>query len=464
MILSWEICFICQNQLEKIKGEIMPRILIVGTAPYDRNCQSRAFESYFHGIEAKELAQIFSYQYRPPKGHCEKLYQITDAMMLKRFFNKKAGSGKAYKIEELNENDGIGKNIEYGDSVRKQSQLIKKLYQFGKKDTPIKYLLRGILWKKNSWCTDKLNMWLDEFNPECVFLSFSDDFFIPRIALYVAERFNVPIISSIADDYYFNDRRSFSPFYYIYRKKYKALIDKILTRKDSSAIYIGDRIKEKYNSYFGLDGITLYLTSDIQNKEFRPIRKEKPKVSYYGNIRLGRNKSLMEIGNALQTIDSNYYLDVYSNEKDASYISEMRCANGVRFHGAIPYEEVQQGLVDSDLLIVVESFDPNDVITVKYSISTKVSDSLATGTQVFAYGDCDCGAIDYLLSTKAVPVCTDRSQLVPMLKEILDNAEMQKTYYYKALEITAANHRVEKNAIAFQRLVDVVVHGSMLNG
>ena len=30
-----------------------------------------------------------------------------------------------------------------------------------------------------------MNKWLDEFKPECVFLSFSDDYFIPQIALYV---------------------------------------------------------------------------------------------------------------------------------------------------------------------------------------------------------------------------------------------------------------------------------------
>ena len=37
-----------------------PRVLIVGTVPYNKKSTSRAFESYFSGWERENLAQIFS--------------------------------------------------------------------------------------------------------------------------------------------------------------------------------------------------------------------------------------------------------------------------------------------------------------------------------------------------------------------------------------------------------------------
>ena len=37
-----------------------PRLLIVGTIPYNTKDSSRAFEAYFHNWEKENIAQIFS--------------------------------------------------------------------------------------------------------------------------------------------------------------------------------------------------------------------------------------------------------------------------------------------------------------------------------------------------------------------------------------------------------------------
>lgn len=433
----------------------MPKILIIGTAPYDRNCQSRAFDSYFNGMESSNLAQIFTYQYLPPKGHCGTLFQITDGMMLKRFISKKATVGKSYIIDDLDNNAGIGyKNeVKHSNNSKLQS-FIQFLYKYGKKDRPTTYLLRGFLWKKKYWCTKELILWLKNFKPDCVFLSFSDDFFIPRIALYVADMFNIPIISSIADDYYFNNKFSISPFYYLYRFKYKKLINKILNRKGSTAIYIGDRIRDKYNSEFMLRGETIYLTSEISRRGFKPININNPIITYIGNIRLGRDQSLIDIGNALVKINPNYVLHIYSNEKDIKYIDKLKKANGIYFHGSIPYKEVLIKMMESDILIVVESFNKDDIKKVKYSISTKIPDTLSVGAQVFAYGDKDCGAIDYLIKMDCIPVCTNKEMLVDYLDNLINDKQAQEDYYNKMINVVSNNHNLHKNTEKFRKIVE----------
>ena len=198
-----------------------------------------------------------------------------------------------------------------------ESKSAKGAYQFGLKHTPLTHLLRGLLWRKRLWCTDKLNKWLDEFRPECVFLSYSDDYFIPQIALYVAERYNIPIVNSILDDYYFNTHFSLNPLYWWYKLTYKKLIRKVLAHK-GSAIYISDKIRDKYNGDLGLDGETIYLTSTVTRKPFAPVNTEKPLITYFGNIGMGRNRALNDIGYALGKINPNYMLEVYSGSKDTS--------------------------------------------------------------------------------------------------------------------------------------------------
>ena len=51
-----------------------PRVLIVGTVPYNTKSPSRAFDAYFHYWEKENLAQIFSNTKKPCKGHCETLF------------------------------------------------------------------------------------------------------------------------------------------------------------------------------------------------------------------------------------------------------------------------------------------------------------------------------------------------------------------------------------------------------
>ena len=303
------------------------RVIIVGTIPYNKNTSSRAFDAYFHNWEKKNMRQIFSNTKTPVKGHCGSLYQITDARLLKRWLHRIDEVGIIFDDKDLSD-DWDSNDLEVGNGT------INALYKFGSKDSPLKYILRGILWKNKYWNTEKLNTWLDEFRPECVFLAFSDDYFIPRIALYISEKYNIPIMSCIGDDYYFNDRKSLSPFYHIYRKTYKKLIDKVF-RRPGSAMYIGDKIRDKYNSEFGLNGETIYLTSDIKRREFRVIDQNNPKIMYAGNVRLGRNDSLVDIGNALQKISKDYFVDVYSTEQNEEFLKGFKECPGVRFHGLL---------------------------------------------------------------------------------------------------------------------------------
>ncbi|MBO4432945.1 MAG: hypothetical protein J5852_05370, partial [Clostridia bacterium] len=197
-----------------------PRLLIVGTVPYNTKSTSRAFDAYFHNWEKENIAQIFSNTKKPCKGHCGTLFQITDHRIMNRWLCKRNETGVIYNYDELEE-EWTDNDLELG------SEAANTAYRIGRKHTPLTHLLRGLLWRKRFWCTDKLNAWLDEFRPECVFLAFSNDFFIPKIALYVAKRYNIPIVSCIGDDYYFNGERTVDPFYHLYKRAYRKLIDRV---------------------------------------------------------------------------------------------------------------------------------------------------------------------------------------------------------------------------------------------
>ena len=78
-----------------------PRLLIVGTIPYNTKDSSRAFEAYFHNWEKENIAQIFSDPKTPVKGHCGTLFQITDYRLLQRWKGRKVETGVVYNYDEL---------------------------------------------------------------------------------------------------------------------------------------------------------------------------------------------------------------------------------------------------------------------------------------------------------------------------------------------------------------------------
>lgn len=428
----------------------LPRVLIIGTVPYNRNTTSRAFDAYFHNWPKEKLAQIFSMNKKPTKGHCKFFFQITDQRLLKRRFHKNIKTGISYLDDEL-EDEWKDNQLETDGN-----KFFNFLYRSGKKKTSFKYLMRKWLWKKKYWYTKELNDWLVAFRPQVIFLSFSDDFFIPEMALYIARKFNIPIVSSTGDDYIFNHHFSLSPFYPIYRHQYKKLISKIMSYP-GDIIYIGDKIRNKYNEYYHRAGQTIYLSSEMERVETL-IERSIPVFSYFGNIRNGRNEALLDIACALQKINKDFKIHVYSSEKDNKYMKKLKKHPGIIYCGNIPYSEVVQKTKESNFLIVVEGTKKKDIINTRYSLSTKAADCLASGIPTIAYGSKDCGVIEYLASTNAVCVIDKKEDLVYKLTEYIENHDLQNSYLLKAREITEQNHRLEKSNAQFESIVMNAYH------
>ncbi len=414
--------------------------------PYNPAAASRAFDSYFHNWPRESLAQIFSNPHTPPKGHCGRLYQITDRALLHRWFVPGSKVGRAFSYDELEEQE------------TQMPAITRRLYALGSHKTPLNYLLRGLLWRERFWHTEELDAWLEEFRPQCVFLSFSDDFFIPRIALYAAEKFQIPILSSIGDDYYFNSQISPSPLYCLYKHRYRALIRRVF-RHGGSAIYIDDKIRDKYNEAFGLKGRTVHLASTQQRRPFRPIDRKAPKIRYFGNLRLGRNRTLAAIAGALGKIDSRYTVDIYSGEQEEGVLKVLRRCPNVRFHGAVPYGEVQRLTAESDLLLLAEGFGKAHVDTVRYSLSTKTADAIASGTAVFACGHRETGAMEYCLGSGCVTTCTDLTRLEDALRSLLFDEETQRRQYAAGEALLNRRHRLAFSTREFETAVKEALDG-----
>lgn len=378
-----------------------PKVLVVMTAPFNNGGSSRTLDSYFHYWDKSCVAQFYSRNCEPTKGHCSTFFQISDERLVRRWLGCKDAVGKVYNDSELMESDEL--KDEFAGSASKLG------YSIGSKHTPTIELLRGLLWRKRFWCTPDFVQWLDDFSPDCVLYNFSNHLFTQEIALFAAERFDIPIIPVIGDDYYFNDRRSFSPAYHLFRKRFKKLTDHIMAHS-VNAIYCSDKCMKKYGGHFALGGAPIYISSSLRRRNFRPIRKDAPVFLYCGSIGLGRNYALVEIADALRQISPKYILRVFSSEIDEGVCAPLVSHPNIHFGGRVGYEKVAEMISDCDVFVIAEGFRDKDLLFTRYSLSTKAADGLASGAAVLTYGPADAGVVEYMSRMGGSIVCTEKKR------------------------------------------------------
>lgn len=240
--------------------------------------------------------------------------------------------------------------------------------------------------------------------------------------------------------------------YQFYKESYKALIRRVLAHP-GSAIYISDKIRDKYNSEFALDGETVYLTSNVERKAYCPVNTAAPLITYFGNIRMGRNRSLCDIADALGALNPEYRLEVYSNEVDAQYYQNLKENPYVVYGGSIPYQQVQAKMHASDVTVIVEGFEEKDIELSRYSLSTKAADALASGAAILTYGSDECGIVEYMRSTNAAMVCSDKTELKASIKRLLEDADLQKQYYRQQVIMTEEHHNLIKSCAVSEKVI-----------
>ena len=422
--------------------EAFPRVLVVSHNVFsETSSMGKTLYQFFESWPKEKLAQLYLHTEMPTTHICERYFRITDFDVL-HSFKRRGEPGKSLGAGDIRE-DLVSERVDEGAQAA--------LYQWGRHRKPYMYLGRNLLWRLGKWYTQKLRDWVREFQPEVLFFASGDYSFAYRIALKIAEEFQRPLVTYVCDDYYICRRFSVSPLYYLYRRQFKSTFRKT-AKRTASFVYICNPMKEDYNRLFGTQGMTLMTPSSFERIIPQKEERSVPVVSYVGSLGYDRWKVLAEVAKALRAIDSRQTLHVYTQDiKRAEKLTGL--ADGVEMHGAVNARQVEQILRSSDVMLHVESMDRIYRRRIKYSVSTKVADALASGTCLFAYGPEEIASIRYLSETKTACVATDQQELEPALREVLASSEKRMEYARRALEQSVERHDAVKNRERFRQLL-----------
>ena len=134
------------------------------------------------------------------------------------------------------------------------------------------------------------------------------------------------------------------------------------------------------------------------------------------------------------------------------------------YGGTIPYQLVQEKMAKSDITVIVEGFKDEDIDCSRYSLSTKAADALASGATILTYGSPECGIIEYMQSTGASFVCTEKALLVDTIIQMFERTDLQREYYDQQIVMTREHHNIEASCATVERIIKkTIVHGKKQN-
>lgn len=428
------------------------KILVVSNTPWrNDNSFGNSYSNIFAGIKDAEIANIFCKYGNPSNNIVSRYFQITEKSLMKNLKNASIPSGKEVYSEKENAVDLSSAEQNYYNSARKRRWMVM-------------FWVRDFIWTVGRWKSKELKDFVDDFKPDIIFQPVYYSTYLNKIACFIKDYADVPMVGYISDDCYTLRQFSLSPLYWIdrliKRRKVKMTID------NCEHLYvISDIQKREYEKCFNIKCKILckmdnfYGSPKMQDKHNIPL-----KIAYTGNIGAGRWESLALIAEALDEINQDgkkAELEIYTLTPLTKKMDKALNIDGSsKVMGSISAEEAIKIQENADVLVHVESFRLKHRLAVHQSFSTKIVDYLAAAKCIFAVGASDAASIDYLIKNDAAIVAQTKDEVINKLRKLVSDHSILSEYSVKAWKSGKRNH--QKNVLQAELYNDLcsIVEGS----
>lgn len=409
------------------------KILVLSNSAWDdSNSFGSTFSNFFQGFEKDDIASISCSGGTPNTNTCGRFFKISEGALLKTIKGKAREAGEEAFVTS-------------GDNVEKTKE--KKSVSFAKKHRwTIFFWMRELLWKWGKWKGEKLDNFVESFQPDILVLPTYSYSYINKLALYIQKKWNLPMVSYVSDDEYTLKQFSLSPFYWINRLYQRKWVKKGI--ENSKMLYcISTLQKEEYEKcfstpckvmtkFFSFDAVADVKTSKT------PIR-----FLYTGNIGDNRWRSLAILADGLKSINKTQTLatlEIYTATPTTKKMQKKLNVDGCcKIMGKVSANEVKALQKEADVLVHVEARDIKNRLRVRQSFSTKLVDYFKASRAIFAIGPKNVASIKHLLDNNCAIVATDKKEVVEKLTEIIRQPALLSVLGEQAYQCGKTHHSKE---------------------
>ncbi len=405
----------------------MYKILVLLNTPWSRdNNNGNTYSNLFSDLPNVEIANIYCRYGMPDhNGVVSKYYQITESDLL----HKKPG--RVFTEDSIPETE-----------TRTEQTDEKRRYDFFRNHRwMIFFWARELIWKIGRWKSRELCQFIDEFQPDLLYLPMFDAGYMQDIALFLYDYTKAKTIVCFTDDIYSLHQISFSPLYWIdrfwKRKKLRAIV-----KRSQFLHVISDEQKSEYEEYFGKECRVFRKSMDFDDEKRTVHELHNPiRYVYTGNLGSNRWKTLATLGKVLDRNDGE--LLIYSGTPlDKKMKGEFESSKSIHFMGEVSSTECMRIQEEADVLVLAESDRLKDQRIMRLSLSTKVIDYLHTGNCLLVIGTDGQAGMEYLKRGKAA-VCVTKIEDLESTVRGLDRDTIRE-YGERAWQFGKANHDKKK--------------------
>jgi len=410
------------------------RILIIADEVWnDELFGNNVLSNWFNGFDA-DIAEIYCSPGAPKNQCCENYFQLTDQMMVKSIFGKRAGRRFQISTQEMQ-----NKN-----ATNKAEKIPVSFYRFMKSiASDIIRVIRDIIWLAGRYDKKSLQEFIDDFHPDVVFCPRLLTPKLLRLERTIKGMTDAPFVAFTADDEASLLQVSYSPIYWIRRLLFRRAFRKHVGLYKHYFTFSQEQATE-YNHEYGLSTSTLYKSGNFEN-QFEAKHQNNPiSLVYAGRLYCNRWKTLAVIGDALKEINADgikMTLDIYTQEKPTkAQLKALSPNENLRINGSVLSSELVQIYKEADIALHVESFDKKYRYATRVSFSTKIIDLMASSCAILAICWEKQAGFQYLKKHDAAFCLSDIHQIEQVLRQIVNNPSLIQDLAMKAWNCGSNNH------------------------
>lgn len=407
------------------------RVLVITRAPWrNDNNTGNTMSNFFGNMKDFEFYNLYFRNKLPQNDIAIKSFAISESQLIKNLLkNSKVGT-------VVGEQD-VSANSE------------ERLYSNAKKHSNTLLMwLRDALWTIGRWKSDELIRFLEEVNPDIVFMPVFNCFYPHKVLKFIKQRTKAKIILFHADDNYTLKQFSLSPLYWLYRFNLRKWVRNSVKISDLNYA-ISNIQKDEYEKAFNkpfkvlTKGISFDADPGCKDEYNTPLQ-----LVFTGNVITNRWKSLSHIANVLDRINKDkviaqlriYTGNVLSEEMEKA----LNKGDSSIVMGSVTSDKVKEVQRNADMLVHVEALDLKNKLTVRQSFSTKIVDYLASSRPILVFGPKDVASVDYFVRNGCAIVSDNEDELYNKLLNLMDNSQELNHLAEKAYNFGKENHSKSK--------------------
>lgn len=427
-------------------GKTKMNILVIATTQWSDNVGTgNTFSNFFGDWNDANFLNLYLRAELPQNNICNDYYHITEKQILKNLF-KPEKIGQTFSKEQLQEmhtKKDISKNVNQERKIQKTFLSI-----FGS----LFLVAIELLWKAGRWKNKKLDKFLNQ-PIDIIFAQAPNTPHLNSVINYCARKTGAKLVLCFMDDIYCHRTRM--PIAYLFRTVLRRGIRKSV--EQGSRFYgASQKLCDEYKQYFGREIQPLYKGCDLEQYAVKTSVSSPVKIVYAGNLFYSRWETLKALADEIEIINNGgakATLEIYTTAEVTPALDKaLNRGKASRLMGARAYEEIKNILAGADIVLHVESFEPQAIKSTRLSFSTKIIDGMQSGSCLMAIGPDCVASMEYLSRLDCAIVITDltktREALIGIVKnpeEITENAAKLRAYAKEHHDILSVRQKLQND-------------------